>query len=202
VAAITETIDPDAQVDGIWPDTTASGRPYGWKGVSSWCAELATQLEVFMRGVAGREYDILVVHLDCSMAHNLGIQNPCPPADTTSVALGEVILSWLSRTPTCWLVTLTPSLTIDAWIAAALDPPYVPPIPLECDPNAENELARRRLLPRKSGGVKKPRAKYKALVSTMVKRWAHVKAVCGQAAAFEVALRTALLCVTRGEGPH
>lgn len=128
VEAVVRMLDPAVLVDPIWPDTTASGRSYGWRGVQAWCAEYAgNKLESFMRGVVGREYDVLVVHLDCSMAHILGISNPCPPAETTAMQLDAVILSWLSRpSQMYWIVALTPSLTSDAWVAAALDPPYQP----------------------------------------------------------------------------
>lgn len=201
IEAIAQRLDPDVLVDHIWPDMTVSGRSYGWRGVWSWCAEHGPKLEVFMRGVIGREYDVLVVHVDCSMAHNLDITNPCPPAATTGSQLGLALLGQLTRGPTCWIVTMTPSLTSEAWIAASLVPPYTSKIPIECDPNVENELANRKLLRRKKGIVKKPVAQYRDLVAMMMTRWNLVTQVCGQAATFEQALVAAFACVAQGNGP-
>ena len=201
VEAVARHLEPAVLVDFIWPDTSMSGRPFGWRGVRSWCNEFGPNLEVFMRGVAGLEYDVLALHADCSMAHLLSIANPCPPAATTANALGAAVLGWLPRAPTCWIVPMTPSLTTDAWIAAALAPPYMPRVPLECDPHVEKELARRHLLPRRNGEVKKPRDTYRKLVADMMTRWDHVTATCEQAAAFEARLTAAFACVAAGRGP-
>src|SRR5258706_9866941 len=70
----------DAEFERIQPDLTPTNRsPYGWKGVRAWCREFGPVLHQFMGGVTGRRIDILIIHSDCSMAHNESADRPCPP---------------------------------------------------------------------------------------------------------------------------
>lgn len=178
-------IHPDIDFLRLRPDMTlVSGSPHGWKGVKAWCQQEGGRLETLLTGVTGLPVHLLVIHVDCSMAHNVGALRACPPARTTADALREVIVrDWLGQ-PSLpnFVILATPSRTTDAWVVAALDPPYSGKGPLECDDLAEGELARRRLLRRKDGEVKKPDARYRPLVEMMVKELTQVCAVCTEAA--------------------
>ncbi|MFO0628904.1 MAG: hypothetical protein U0325_25235 [Polyangiales bacterium] len=206
VEALLAAIEPGAEFERLWPNTQVGGRPYGWRGVKAWCEENSSKLETFLRGVEGREIDLLVVHLDGTMAHNVKAQRPCPPAKDTADALRGVIGTWLARTPLPpWLVPMTPMQSTDAWVVAALFPPYIPkrclgcaaagtgcPHPLECDPDPESDLVRRKLLRRKNGEVKKPERDYLPLAKGAAAAWATVSARCTEAARFEQELRAAV----------
>jgi hypothetical protein len=189
------TVAPDADFLHIRPDLTlASKSPHGWKGVRAWCQQMGPLLESFLSGVPGLPLDLLVIHVDCSMAHNLGISHPCPPADATSNALREAMIrDWLGRDPLPGFVVLaTPSLSTDAWIVAALEPSYRGGIPLECDLNAERELVRRRLLRLRDGEVKKPASRYQPLAKQMAQRIDEVCAACPEAARARTELAAAV----------
>jgi hypothetical protein len=179
------TVASDVEFLHIRPDMTlVSKSPHGWTGVRAWCREMGPLLETFLTGITGLPLDLIVIHVDCSMAHNLGISHPCPPADATSNALRQAVTrDWLGRDPLPDFVVLaTPSLSTEAWIVAALDPPYQGRVPLECDLNVERELHRRRLLPLKDGEVKKPAFKYQPLAKQMAQKIGEVCAACPEAA--------------------
>ena len=138
--AIIRSVHPDTDFERLRPDMTLASRsPHGWRGVKAWCQEYGTRLAVLMQGIVGRPLHLLVIHSDCSMAHNEGVDQPCPPARATADALREVITRvWLgSDSLPRFVILATPSLTMDAWIVAALDPPYQGKPPLECDQRVE-----------------------------------------------------------------
>jgi hypothetical protein len=189
------TVVPDVDFQHLRPDMTLTSKsPHGWKGVRAWCREMAPLLETFLSGVQDLRLDLLVIHVDCSMAHNLGISHPCPPAEATSNALREAVTrDWLRRDPLPDFVVLaTPSMSTDAWIVAALDPPYQSKVPLECDPNAERELVRRRLLRLRDGEVKKPASRYQPLAEQMAQEIDEVCAACPEAARVRAELAAAV----------
>ena len=195
------TIEPDSDFLHIRPDMTlVSGSPHGWKGVRAWCREMGPILESFLVADPGLPLHLLVIHLDCTMAHNIEADRPCPPADATSNALREIVTGeWLGRASLpAFVVLTTPSLSTDTWIVAALEPPYQGREPLECDRQAERELARRRLLRLRDGEVKKPAAKYEPLAKQMGQRVDYVCAACSEAARFRSELAAALLAVEFG----
>jgi hypothetical protein len=165
--AVMRSVYPDVEFERLRPDMTLASRsPHGWHGVKAWCRENGSRLEILMRGVIGRPLHLLVVHADCSMAHNEDVDHPCPPARATADALREVMTrAWLNAESLPRFVVLaTPSRTADSWVVAALDPPYQGKVPLECDERAERELVARGLLRKKGGEVKKPEARYAPLV--------------------------------------
>src|SRR3990167_6000361 len=83
-AVIRAHFDHAARFTRIRPDLTlTTGSPHGWRGVKHWCQENRTRLAAVLRGVVGSEIDVLVVHVDCSMAHNVGALRPCPPPEAT-----------------------------------------------------------------------------------------------------------------------
>jgi hypothetical protein len=183
-------LHPDLEFERIRPDLTLESRsPYGWRGVRAWCRDNGPRLEALMKGVTTRPLHLLLVHSDCSMAHNEDADRPCPPPSATADALRQVMLSsWLCRDDApVFLVLVTPSLQTDTWIAAALDdPPYAGPVPLECSPHVEAELARRHLLPRKQGEVKKPEKRYAPLARLLAARIETVCTRCSQAERLKV----------------
>lgn len=190
--AIMRSLVSDIEFVRLRPDfTLTSGAPHGWKGVRAWCREFGGKLEAFMRGVKGREIHILLIHADCSMAHNEGADRPCPPAANTADALrGVILVQWLGcETPPALLVVTTPSKSTDAWVVAALDPPYRRLADIECDMAVENELVARRLLRKKDGEVKKPEERYRPLAELVARRLEVVLAHCTQAARFVTEFR-------------
>ncbi len=192
------TVEPEADFLRIRPDMTLVSRsPHGWTGVRAWCREMGPLLESFLSADPGLPLHLLVIHLDCSMAHNVGADRVCPPADATSNALREIVIGeWLGRASLpSFLVLATPSLTTDTWIVAALEPPFQGEILLECDPQAEREMVRRKLLRLRDGEVKKPAAKYEPLAKQMAQRFAEVCASCSEAARFRADLAAAISSV-------
>lgn len=184
---IMRTVRPDIELERLRPDLTLVSRsPHGWRGVKAWCRENGSRLEALMSGVVGRPLHLLVIHTDCSMAHNEDASHPCPPARATADALREVITgAWLGFEDLPRFVVLaTPSLTVDTWIVAALDPAYEGRVHLECDDKAERELVRRRLLRLKDGEVKKPERQFLPLVEKMVEKLDDVCSTCSEAARF------------------
>lgn len=192
---IMRAVHPQIDFLRLRPDMTlVSGSPHGWRGVKAWCQQEGGRLETLLTGVPGLPIHLLVIHVDCSMAHNAGVLHPCPPARTTADALREVVVQdWLNQASLPEFVALvTPSRTTDAWVVAALNPPYSGKEPLECDNGAERELVRRRLLRLRDGEVKKPDAKYRPLVDAMIKDLAHVCEICTEASRFRVEFATAV----------
>lgn len=203
IEAVVRRLDPSVELELIQPGTTlVSGYPNGWRGVQAWCEENGPRLEAVMRGVKGRELDGLLIHTDCSMAHNVAARRPCPPCRDTVDALRAVVAGWLARKHLPgWIAIVTPAQMTDAWIVAALDdPPYEGLPDIECDLGAEDELARRRLLRRRDGQIKKPRVRYERLVASMIARWEAVRASCTIAALFEGEARGLLAVIASGGG--
>jgi hypothetical protein len=185
--AIMRKLYTNIEFERLRPDMTHTSKsPYGWRGVKAWCQEMGPTLETFMTGVKGRELHLLVIHTDCSMAHNENADRPCPPAVDTANALHQVIFErWLDRKDLPpFVVVALPSKSTDAWVVAALDPPYSKLASVECEWNAENELVARRLLRKKDGAVKKSEVQYKPLAEQTARRLDEVQARCRQAHRF------------------
>ena len=183
-----KTIHPDVDFVRLRPDMNplASRSSYGWKGVRAWCQQEGGRLETLLAGVIGSPIHLLVIHVDCSMAHNVDALHPCPPARATADALRETLIrDWLGR-PSLpdFVVLATPSRTTDSWIVAALDPPYAGNEPLECDDLAERELVRRRLLRLRDGEVKKTEGKFRPLAEAMAQALDRVCGICTEAERF------------------
>jgi hypothetical protein len=196
---IMRSVRSDIDFERLRPDLTLVSRsPHGWRGVKAWCRENGPRLATLMAGVVGRPLHLLVIHTDCSMAHHEDASRPCPPARSTSDALREVMTRvWLGfdELPH-FVVFATPSLTIDAWVVAALDPSYESQVPLECDGKAERELVRRRLLRLRDGEVKKPERQFLPLVKAMAARLDDVCTICSEAARFREEIGRAVSTVS------
>lgn len=185
--ALIRRIDPKARFTRFRPDLTLlSGAPHGWRGVKHWCEENRSDLHALLRGVKGDEIDLLVVHVDCSMAQNVGARRPCPPPEATADELRRVVLDvWLAGAAGSFpTVVVAAAQTIDTWVVAALEPPFAPAGHVECATDAEDELVRRRLLRRKDGEVKKPESRFKPLAEQVSVRFEVVMAACAQAQRF------------------
>jgi hypothetical protein len=171
----------------------SSGPAVGWRGVKAWCREFGGRLETFMTGVEGKRLDLLVIHADCSMAHNEGAAHPCPPAADTANALRQVVITqWLGLPAQPPFVILThPSKSTDAWVVATLDPPYKKLASIECQDAVENELVARGLLRKKQGEVKKPENTYRPLAEEAARRMEVLCQHCTQAARFVDEFRAA-----------
>src|SRR3954466_5354841 len=63
----------------------------GWKGVRRWC-ERYSQSPTEIISV-DRKLDLLIIHVDCDIARELGISMDCPPAQPTAAQLREYVLS-------------------------------------------------------------------------------------------------------------
>ena len=201
--AMMRKLHPDIAFLRLRPDLTlASMSPHGWKGVRAWCREFGPKLETFMKGIKGQELDLLVIHTDCSMAHNEGAERPCPPSSDTANALREILVTkWLGLPERPRFVIVTnPSKSTDAWVVAALEPPYRHLATIECAPGVEGELVSRRLLRKKDGEVKKPEVRYTPLAAEVVRRLPQVLTHCTQANRFVEEFRSALVAVTTRPG--
>lgn len=196
--AIIRSVYPDVEFERLRPDMTLVSRSsHGWRGVKAWCQEHGARLAVLMQGVVGRPLHLLVIHVDCSMAHNEEIDLPCPPARAIADALRDVITrSWLGfESLPQFVVLATPSLTTDAWVVASLDPPYRGKSPLECDDRVELELVARGLLRKKDGEVKKPEGRYEPLVQGMIRSFERVRLSCSEAERFYAEVSAANLAL-------
>lgn len=179
---------PGTDIERIRPDMTLeSHSPHGWRGVRAWCQENGQQLTLLMTGVIDRKLDAIVVHADCSMLHNVDENEyECPPAQTAADALRLIIArDWLQRHPLPpTVVVVTPAQQTDAWIVAALDPPYANLASIECEDGIDSELVRRRLLRRKEGEVKKNGRAMAPLLQLLEERLDIVYEVCSEAVRF------------------
>jgi len=184
--SIMKVIHNDIDFLRLQPDQTlAVTKPNGWRGVRAWCQEFGPNLDFFMRSVTPK-LDLLIIHSDCSMADKENAEKPCPPAEATATSLREVILlNWLrlSASPG-FVIIVTPSKSTDAWVVASLDPVYKKLNTIECDFAAEDELVKRRLLPRKDGEVKKQTRRYTPLANSVASHIGRVCGFCRQASVF------------------
>lgn len=183
---LVRSLRPVSDVIRVQPEPTLGRRGSGWKGVRAWCREFGPSLEDFMGADPERPIDVLIVHVDCSMAHNVGAQKGCPPAAATADELRKVVLhDWLRlNAQPWWLVMATPSTSSDTWIAAATAPPPRSLGPVECiaTQDIERHLISRKAFKRKTNGqVAKPGRMYEALAEQAVARIANLRRACSQA---------------------
>jgi hypothetical protein len=180
------TVHADLEFQHIQPDQTlASRRPFGWRGVKAWCEEFGPKLESFMTGITPR-LDLLVIHVDCSMADKIGLERPCPPPSATADGLKtEITTGWLGRSSRPeFVVLVTPSKSTDAWVVASLNPPYSRLANVECEHGVEDELVKRKRLRRRDGQIKKPAHKYIQFAAELRSAFERVCRHCTQASLF------------------
>ncbi len=195
IEGITNSLFPDLDFVEICPDydnpERKPNKPFGWRGVKAWCEENGQLLDILMKGVKGKELDILIIHIDASMADK--VINPlpaCPRARQTTDPLRDIIITqWLNYAilPD-YVVLVTPSKMTDTWIVATLNPNT---INIECDLTVENVLVGRGLLRKKGGKVKKPSHRYLPLVKRVVQNITQVRIDCTEADRFINEFQTA-----------
>jgi hypothetical protein len=185
--AIIQAVRPDAETQFLQPEQILGSRGSGWRGVRNWCEELGGDLEMIMEADPKRPLDHLLIHVDCSMAHNVGANRPCPPAMASATALEAVVLEdWLGLTTRPeWLQIVTPSGSSDTWLAAVLAPQEHEG-DIECVPQSriEGALVAARLFRKKQGQVKKSTRQYAALAKEVAQEIALLRERCTLADAF------------------
>ncbi|NQT34985.1 hypothetical protein HQ587_07340 [bacterium] len=180
----------DIDVKRIQPDYPhCLGSKSGWKGVRSWCEEFGEELETYLIGITNKPINVLIIHLDASMAHKVNANKPCPPASDSTDILRDIIrMNWLglqSKPP--YLVFVTPSLQTETWVVGVLDQTFPN---LECSDKVEGELVRRRKL-RWKGGRRRPRKlqksykRYKPLAKQVAESFQDLCKICTEADRFK-----------------
>ncbi len=190
---IAKVILGDVEFERLCPEVPAirsRNKSFGWQGVKAWCEENGNRLKILMKGVAGRTLDLLIIHVDASMAHNVSAQHPCPPPSDTTDALRHVMISqWLKTKPLPPFVVLaTPSKMTDTWILAILNSQTQN---LECDFKVENRLVALGHFRKKQKQIKKPRTKYFPLTQKVAANINSVCQICTEADRFVKELKTA-----------
>jgi hypothetical protein len=185
--ALLDSYFPGSEVRRIQPDLTlAAHLGAGWKGVRAWCRENGALLDAVMNGIAGDELNLLVIHADCSMAHNVGAREECPPASDTADALRQVIITdWLrvDEAPAS-VVLMTPSMTTDTWLFVGAGYAIDELEPIECSFEVEAALARRRDYRWRDGQVKKSGRAVAELAERAVRGWDAARLQCTEASRF------------------
>lgn len=207
---------PEFVVTQIQPETSLYGGDQGplgggWKGVRSWCQNVADQGGM---ETSGRllNADLLIIHIDADVADDeeVSCSHPCPPPGATTDALRKTLSSWLGVSQ--WpenVVTCIPSKSTEAWVLAALHPndrfvkrqakkqqedQALPADFLECRAEPALLLIGKptRLVRRKKGrDVKKIKARYQAVSSRLSEAWPSVEVLCTEAKRFRTDLQAA-----------
>jgi hypothetical protein len=165
----------------------------GWKGVRSWCEQVARDYGS-VGGLVSLLPDArpvaLIIHLDADVADEREVDcaRPCPPASETADALRDVLLGWAGeRAVPEGVVLCTPSKSTEAWVLAALYPAHELVGPdLECEDEPARPLVNRpeKLVRRRSGRYQKSASAYYAVARRITEAWPHVCEVCTQAQRF------------------
>lgn len=185
--AIIEAVRPDAETEFLQPEQTLGSRGSGWRGVRAWCKEFGEDLKMIMEADPNRSLDHLLIHVDCSMAHNVGATQPCPPAMATATALeGVVLRDWLGLgSRPNWLQIVTPSSSSDTWLAAILGPQeHEGDIECATQEQIEGALVAARVLRKKQGQVKKSARRYAAFAQEVAQELTLLRERCALADAF------------------
>jgi hypothetical protein len=191
MASVIKDVYSDANVDLIQPEYLGTGgRPNGWRGVQAWCEKYREIIGEFMDMVKGREYQHLVIQLDCSMAHNVNAAKAMPPARDTANALRDVVVKkWLNRRSLEKFIVLSvPAMCSEAWLVSALEPAYTPDADIECDINVKMELFRRKFLKLRDGEPKYNRDAYDILCKSLIDQTSTVTNRCPEYKRFRAEL--------------
>lgn len=169
------------RTDELSPSTVT-----GWTGVQYWCQRYGPRLILFMRDY-GEPLDLLVIHLDASIAHNpaINLERPCPPASDTTDALRGLVIQWIGGQLPHNVIVAVPSKTSDAWVCAA----FVKGNGLlECDPEPLERLANVsglgfQLKRTSDGRIRKPATRQYDihLAPQVAARFDRVRGICGEA---------------------
>ena len=138
----------------------------------------------------GEPLDLLVIHIDASIAHRpeIDLERLCPPASDTANALRALVIQWIGGQLPDKVIVAVPSKTTDAWVCAAF---VGRDDLLECDPEPLERLAEVgdlgfKLKRMPGGKVRKPSAKrYEIHLAPRVEaRFDQVRSICGEAERF------------------
>jgi hypothetical protein len=187
--AVVLSVLPDADVTHLHPGRAALQHlGSGWTGVERWCKNFCAAPETIL--TVGRPIDILIIHVDCSIAWHFHIPMDCPPAQPTALQLRERIwVEWLAGAPVqIPILLVTPSRASDAWMLVALAPDYwprgVPAVDIECDDDIDAELRRRHFARMRGERTKKYAERYPEAVSRLAARIPVLRTRCPEAAIF------------------
>ncbi len=195
----------------LQPEPTRPAMGNGWGGVLKWCgATGARHADTLDTDPTLEGFDLLVIHLDVDVAQaqyaDCGLQVPdeavangwaalpchlpCPPVADTCDRLEVVLSSWLNPAKRgAKTVLCLPAQSSGTWLAAARLPVGHELLTgAECNVTVESRLARLPLALR----VRKVVREYRANAEHVTANWAHVKALCSQAVAFEQAVQAIL----------
>jgi hypothetical protein len=208
-AVLRKLIPGDHSFRPIQPEVTFGEMGTGWKGVRRWCRQTwqreGTTLEAIFSGATGPAPDLLVIHVDASIAAGADLQDaldepvgdvvqPCPPAAATVDRLRQVILHWLHRADLPQAVILViPAQDMESWTFAALFPadPLCERSDYECirrgahHPGYKLTLrAYGNLLSRSGRAIKKSERRYQAAMPQLAAGWDAACRICSQAQRF------------------
>jgi hypothetical protein len=176
-------------VTRLQPEVTLGRSGAGWTGVRNWCTEFGPDLSSFLRADPANPIDLLLIHVDCSMARHVAAERPCPPGGDTAGALERVVIhTWLGLTAKpSWLVIVTPAMSSDTWIAAVLAPPPASFGPIECigPPQLDGHLVASGVFRRKADGrTYKGGPKFRSFAERTVESLSVLRATCPEADRF------------------
>ena len=198
-----QTLQPEGSVAfGSEPVGRTGG---GWVGVYRWSRQSALEGGgLVSRSSALSHHDVVIVQVDADVAgktypsggvydaprEDLPCKQPCPPPSRTTNALRSVVLNWLGELQ-CppRLVLCTPSMSIEAWVLAAVWPDnhLVRQNDWECRANPEGQLG---ALPIARRFRKRPND-YRRKQSAIRKAWPKVSERLTEAARFKTELSAA-----------
>ncbi len=172
----------------------------GWVGVYRWCKQAAQNGRGRLGGfeLLFTTHDLVLLHLDADVAAMkyedgslvpeagdgaLPCEKECPPAEATTEALREVLLSWVNENTEPPKVALClPSKSTEAWVVLAVlpdDPAAGPGI--ECFPQPVNRLSQQK----KAVRFTKSRRDYLDRQDQLRERWPVVASTLTSAARFQ-----------------
>jgi hypothetical protein len=185
---------PNAHIVNIHPSPAAVDIGTGWTGVQRWCAQFCAEPDIFSS--IDRPLNLIIVHVDCSMAWHFDISMDCPPAQLTASHLRRVVSEqWLAGAPDQpRIIIATPSRSTDAWLLIALDeafwPRGEPAVQIECDDELNGVLLHKRLARWVNGRVKKRPERFRSHLTTVASNVVTIRRNCPEAAIFLAEIET------------
>lgn len=158
----------------------------GWKGVRSWCAEVAASGGLEAIHALAAEVNLLVIHVDADIAQDIevDVSSPCPPPEATITQLEKKVLSWLRLDEIPDRVALwVPAMATEALILRAFFPDDPGSAPctdavagapcVECIDDPAHRLLQRepRFVQMKQGRLRKKSVEYRKQRKKLADRW-------------------------------
>ncbi len=181
----------------------------GWPGVYWWCSQARTRAGGSLRNdPLFLAYDLLILHLDAEVAgadyaeagivdpvNDLPCVHPCPPAESSTNALRNVMVRWLGEPAVPpKTVFCTPSIMTEAWVLCALyrQDAAVTSGSLECFPRPDNALQAKSAQGRLITGGRKIVRMYQVRSAEITAEWNQVRIVCSEAERFSMEFSSAI----------